>query len=76
MITFDQTKSLLLVGGVLYAIYQVNKLKNATVEFVTEDINPASDQNFIYTAVSDLTESITGVPDDDLGSAIYRAIHE
>ena len=72
MLTFDQTKSLMLLGAAGYAIYLANKTINAAEELITEDLNPLSQENIIYGGVSDLTRAITGSENTGgLGSMIY-----
>ena len=80
--SYDNTKTLLLIAGVAYVLYKVNQAKTAAEEaidsaaqsvgeFVTEDINPGSNQNFIAVAVDDLTKRATGNENQTLGGWLY-----
>lgn len=61
------------IGG--GAIDMVTGILTGAAEAVPEAINPASDQNIIYSTISRAGQSITGQPGWSLGGAIYDWTH-
>lgn len=79
-LTADKAKAFAILAGVAvagflaYKIYSgASKTLEAGAKFVTEDINPASDQNLIYRGLNELTGGDNA--DSSLGTRIYDFFH-
>ncbi len=81
-LTADSAKAVAILAGtaaVLFLavkLYQGSKAAAERVEkVVTEDLNPASDQNLAYKATNAVGAAVTGDKDFSLGVWIYEWIH-
>jgi hypothetical protein len=74
----EQRKYLTLAGiGVgLYIIVSSRNAVQAAKNIVTEDLNPASDQNLINRTFDSVTQTVTGNPNFTLGGWIYDITHK
>lgn len=64
------------VGG--KAVEKITQVAGAAVDAVPDAVNPASDQNFIYSALSsawDLTDDLSVNGSGSLGTRLYELTH-
>lgn len=83
LINLNWKTALVFVGGGFVLLYIIEKqvaagvsaAASATGNFVATKLNPASDQNVIYTGVNSLIGDVTGNPNFNLGGALYNWTH-
>lgn len=58
-----------------YAKNKVSQAAGAVGDVLTHELNPASDQNLVYSGISGLGASVSGKDDWTLGGWIYDVTH-
>lgn len=79
-VNLNWKSTLVLVGGGFILLWIIERqvkagvtaAADATGNFVSTKLNPASDKNVIYTGVNSLIGDVTGNPNFNLGSALYN----
>jgi hypothetical protein len=89
MPTSDQARALAIIAALGVGLYVAWRIKRAagavadaagaaidtTVEVVTKDLNPASQENIIYGGVNNILETVTGDKNATLGGKLYDWLH-
>lgn len=73
--TFDQAKTILLIGGAALAGLAVYKVYTVGEKVVTESLNPASENNLVNKGVSGAVSSVTGY-EETPGGFLYDIFND
>lgn len=83
LVNLNWKTALVFVGGGFLLLYVLEKqiaagakaVGTAATNFAETKLNPASDQNFIYSGISSIGAAVTGNQNWTLGGALYNWTH-